>query len=605
MGTDTPLAVPQRQGAGAVQLLPPAVRPGHQPADRPDPRGLVMTVETSIGPDGNTFDETPEHCHSCASPARSSPTPSWPIAGIHEGVFEPTKLSTPLGRRRRPEGLSAAVDRLCAAATRRSTTATTCSSCPTAASTRAGRHPRPARGQRRAPAPGARGHRMQSGLVLETGEAREVHDFALLIGYGAAAINPYLAIDTVRSCASPASSTAPRRGGVAYVQAIEGGLLKIMSKMGISTLQSYRGAQIFEAVGLDRQLIDEALHGTTTRIERHRARPSSAARRSSATPRLRPRPSPSATAAGRRPVPVAPPTASTTSGTRTPSPSCSTRPHRTTSSAVRRVLDLVDDEDERLSPCAACSSCARATPVPLDRGRARGRDRQALRHRRHVLRLDQRRGPRDPGHRHEPHRRQAATAARAARSRTATSRTRTATCAAAPSSRSPRAASASPPNYLVNADELQIKMAQGAKPGEGGQLPGHKVDERIAKVRCSTPGVTLISPPPHHDIYSIEDLAQLIYDLQERQPDGPHQRQAGQRGRGRHHRRRRGQGHGRRRPHRRRRRRHRRLAGRPSSTPACPGSSAWPRPSRCWCSNDLRGRIGSGRRRQLRPAATS
>ena len=97
-------------------------------------------------------------------------------------------------------------------------------------------------------------------------------------------------------------------------------------------------------------------------------------------------------------------------------------------------------------------------------------------------------------------------------------------------------------HYLVNADDLQIKVAQGAKPGEGGQLPGNKIDERIAKARNSTPGVTLISPPPHHDIYSIEDLAQLIYDLHRGQPEGARQREAGQRGRRRHDRRRRRQG---------------------------------------------------------------
>ena len=96
--------------------------------------------------------------------------------------------------------------------------------------------------------------------------------------------------------------------------------------------------------------------------------------------------------------------------------------------------------------------------------------------------------------------------------------------------------------YLVNADELQIKMAQGAKPGEGGQLPGHKVDETIARVRYSTPGVGLISPPPHHDIYSIEDLAQLIHDLKNANRPRAHQREAGVRGRRRHDRRRRGQG---------------------------------------------------------------
>ncbi len=139
--------------------------------------------------------------------------------------------------------------------------------------------------------------------------------------------------------------------------------------------------------------------------------------------------------------------------------------------------------------------------------------------------------------------------------------------------------------YLVNADDLQIKMAQGAKPGEGGQLPGHKVYPWIAKTRHSTPGVGLISPPPHHDIYSIEDLEQLIHDLKNANPARARAREARGRGRRRHGGRRRGQGARRRRAHLRPRRRHRRRRrSRRSSTPARRGSSAWPRRSRRCCS---------------------
>ena len=135
--------------------------------------------------------------------------------------------------------------------------------------------------------------------------------------------------------------------------------------------------------------------------------------------------------------------------------------------------------------------------------------------------------------------------------------------------------------YLVNADELQIKMAQGAKPGEGGQLPGHKVERTSRASATPRPGVTLISPPPHHDIYSIEDLAQLIYDLKSANPRGARLRQARRRGGRRHHRRRRRQGQGGHGPHRRPRRRHGHLAASPrSSTPASRGRSASPRRSR-------------------------
>ena len=138
--------------------------------------------------------------------------------------------------------------------------------------------------------------------------------------------------------------------------------------------------------------------------------------------------------------------------------------------------------------------------------------------------------------------------------------------------------------YLVNANELQIKMAQGAKPGEGGQLPGTKVYPWIAKTRHTTPGVGLISPPPHHDIYSIEDLAELIHDLKNAQPARAHQREAGGGSRRRHGRRGRRQGARGRRADQRPRRRHRRVAADvASSTPACRGSWAWPRRIRRWC----------------------
>ena len=194
------------------------------------------------------------------------------------------------------------------------------------------------------------------------------------------------------------------------------------------------------------------------------------------------------------------------------------------------------------------------------RGRAGRVDRQALRDRRDVVRLDQPGGARDAGHRDEPPRRQVEHRRGRRGSGALRARRRTATRGAAPIKQVASARFGVTSEYLVNADDLQIKMAQGAKPGEGGQLPGHKVYPWIAKVRYSTPGVGLISPPPHHDIYSIEDLAQLIYDLKNANPHGAHPREAGRRGRRRHGRRRRRQGARRRRADLRPRRRHRRVA---------------------------------------------
>ena len=216
---------------------------------------------------------------------------------------------------------------------------------------------------------------------------------------------------------------------------------------------------------------------------------------------------------------------------------------RTTAAKFAEFERLCDDEEHALVTLRGLLDVdGRPMPIATRRGRAGQRDRLALRDRRDVVRLDQRRGARDARDRDEPDRREVELAARAARSRIASCPTRTATSRRSAIKQIASGRFGVTAHYLVNADDLQIKIAQGAKPGEGGQLPGHKIDERIAKVRCSTPGVTLISPPPHHDIYSIEDLAQLIYDLHRGQPEGARQREARQRGRRRHDRRGRRQG---------------------------------------------------------------
>ena len=347
-----------------------------------------------------------------------------------------------------------------------------------------------------------------------------------------------------------------------YIKALNKGILKVMSKMGISTLQSYCGAQIFEAIGLNRELVDRYFTGTASRVERHRHRRDR--RGGPPAPRAAFPTGPTGHARARlgRRVPVAP---------RRRVPPVQSRHRRSSSSTPRargsyRIFKEYTQAGRRPEPaaCATLRGLLELRPAgdagPDRRGRAGRGDRQALRHRRHVVRLDQPGGARDAGDRDEPHRRQV----EHRRGR-----------------RGPGALPAATPNgdwrrsaikqvasarfgvtseYLVNADELQIKMAQGAKPGEGGQLPGHKVYPWIAKVRYSTPGVGLISPPPHHDIYSIEDLAQLIHDLKNSNPQARDSREAGRRGRRRHRRGGRGQGARRRRADLRPRRRHRRLA---------------------------------------------
>ena len=211
--------------------------------------------------------------------------------------------------------------------------------------------------------------------------------------------------------------------------------------------------------------------------------------------------------------------------------------------------------------CATCwTSAPTGPPCALDEVESVNAHPQALRHPRHVAGRPRPRGARHAEHRHEPDRRQARSPARAARTARATS--------PLPNGDNPNSAVKQiasgrfgvTAEYLNQCREIEIKVAQGAKPGEGGQLPGFKVTEMIARLRHATPGVTLISPPPHHDIYSIEDLAQLIYDLKQINPERRVCVKLVVHDRHRRHRRGRGQGQGRRDPDLRQRRRHRRLA---------------------------------------------
>ena len=289
--------------------------------------------------------------------------------------------------------------------------------------------------------------------------------------------------------------------------------------MGISTYQSYCGAQIFDAVGLPSDFVEQYFTGTATTIE-------GADLQAIAEEALVRH----ARAYGDDPLyhemlDLGGDYAFRLRGEAhawTPQ-SIAKLQHAVRGNSLYRLPGLCRD-DQRPERAAAddprpdaSSSCA-DEPVPLDEVEPAADDRPALRDRRDELRLDQPRGAHDAGDRDEPHRRQVEHRRGRRGGRSASSRCRTAIRCARRSSRSPRAGSASPTEYLVNADVLQIKMAQGAKPGEGGQLPGRKVDKTIAQVRYSTPGVGLISPPPHHDIYSIEDLAQLIHDLKNANP---------------------------------------------------------------------------------------
>ena len=356
--------------------------------------------------------------------------------------------------------------------------------------------------------------RTQVALIVESGEPREVMHFALLIGYGASAVNPYLAIETLESLAQQ-----DRLGGVSFEAALKNfkksvnkGLLKIFSKMGISTLQSYRGAQCFEAIGLNRSLVDRYFTGTASRIEGVGldvlAREARAKHEHAFAP-VRHSGNDLETggeyqfrARGEYHL-FNPQTVSKLQ-------------HAVRSNNAQTFEEfaaLIDRQNRDLCTLRGLMDLRLAeTPVPLEEvepaseivkrfctGAMSFGSISKEAHETLAIAMNRIGGKSNTGEGGEDEERLHAPS-RSAIKQVASGRFGVTA------------------NYLVNADELQIKIAQGAKPGEGGQLPGHKVDEVIARVRHSIPGVPLISPPPHHDIYSIEDLAQLIYDLKNVNP---------------------------------------------------------------------------------------
>jgi glutamate synthase (NADPH) large chain len=363
--------------------------------------------------------------------------------------------------------------------------------------------------------------RTRVGLVVETGEAREVHHFCLLLGFGAGAINPYLAFDTIRDLCQQGvlSGRTERKAVKSYVKAAGKGILKVMSKMGISTVASYTGAQIFEAVGLQKSLVDEYFTGCASRIEGIDldviAR-EVAARHVIAYPD---RPEELA----HRELPVGGEYQWRREGEyHLFNPDTVFKLQHSTRTGryeiFKQYSKLVDDQAARLATLRGLFELKSARPpVPIDEVQPVSEI---------VKRFST--GAMSYGSiSREAHETLAVAMNRlGARSNTGEGGEDPDRYVPLPNGDSKRSAIKQVASgrfgvtseYLVNADDLQIKMAQGAKPGEGGELPGHKVYPWIAKTRHSTPGVGLISPPPHHDIYSIEDLKQLIHDLKNANP---------------------------------------------------------------------------------------
>jgi len=357
------------------------------------------------------------------------------------------------------------------------------------------------------------GLRMQTGLVVETGEAREVHHMCVLAGYGAEAINPWLAFDTIGALAGndPARAEAAKEK---YVKALGKGILKVMSKMGISTYQSYCGAQIFDSIGLSQKLVDTYFTGTSVTIDGVGL-------------------AEIADETGRRHRSAFAPESNLLDSGGMWAQRVTGEAHAWTFDSIANLQHAVrgaipekyrafaqeinEQSRRKLTLRGMLEFRPAAQPISLDEVEPASAivkrfvtgamsfgsiSREA--HTTLAIAMNRIGGKSNTGEGgEEPDRFKAlpnGDLMRSAIKQVASGRFGVTA------------------EYLINSDEIQIKIAQGAKPGEGGQLPGHKVDRNIAAVRHSTPGVGLISPPPHHDIYSIEDLAQLIFDLRHVNP---------------------------------------------------------------------------------------
>ena len=520
MGNDASLAVLSDQNRSLFDYFKQLFAQVSNPPLDAIREELVTSLEAFVGSEQNLFEESPEHCRQLRlkSPLLTDQELARIRALDRPGLSSIT-LSTLFDAR--AGSLETALDNLCQAASQAIDDGKNIiilsdrgvdpnhAPIPSLLATSAVHHHLTRNGTR-----------TRVGLVVESGEPREVQHVCLLIGYGAGGINPYLALESVRDLAERGelNGAKPDYAEYNFIKANEKGILKVMSKMGISTVQSYRGAQIFEAIGLNDDLIERYFTRTPSRIqgigldiveeetlqrhqsafddpfvpgmqeldmggqyqwrrhgEFHQWNPEAIAKLQYATRSNDPR-------------------------------------------AYREFADEVNDQSRKMATLRGLLEFKDAQPVSIDEVEpaveivkrfATGAislgsiSREA--HETMAIAMNQLGARSNTGEGGEDFHRYALDDNGDNRS-----------------SAIKQVASGRfgvTPNYLVNATDLQIKMAQGSKPGEGGQLPGHKVDEYIGWVRHTTPGVELISPPPHHDIYSIEDLAQLIHDLKNINPD--------------------------------------------------------------------------------------
>ncbi len=522
MGIDTPLACLSDKPQLLFSYFKQAFAQVTNPAIDSIREDLVMSLNSYIGREGNILEETPKNCRTLK--LRHPIISNWRLEKIRRvswGDFLATTLSTLFRVDGGEQELEKAVEALCRRASlaiRNGYTLLILSD----------------RGvdAEYAPIPSllalsaVHNHlirektRNQVALLVESGEPREVMHFALLLGYGASAVNPYLAIETLenlyRAGAFPAEYTWDM-AFKSYMKAADKGLLKVFSKMGISTLQSYQGAQIFEAIGLNRLIVERYFTGTSSRIEgvsmevlarealmKHAFAMEPA---SDSGPSLRIGGEYQYRILGERHL-LNPLTVS----------KLQHAVRQSKFETFEEFAKIVNQQNrDHLMLRGMLEFKPAGPPVPLDdvepaseivkrfaTGAMSFGSISKEAHETLAIAMNRIGGKSNTGEGGEDEARFVPDAKGDLR-RSAIKQVASARFGVTM-------------NYLINSDDLQIKISQGAKPGEGGQLPGHKVDQVIARVRHSIPGVGLISPPPHHDIYSIEDLAQLIHDLKNANP---------------------------------------------------------------------------------------
>ena len=514
MGTDTPLAVLSEKPQMLFHYFKQHFAQVTNPPIDPLREELVMSLKMSLGPEQNLFDETPYHCRRLLldQPILNAAEME-KVRHLGARPFAATTLSTLFPAADGGWRLEKALENLCERAEKAARggspvlvlsdrgVSRTQAPIPSLLATSAVHHHLV-----------RRGIRTNTSLVVETAEAREVHHFALLIGYGAAAVNPYLAFESVEKMAFEGAfgDLTPEEASKNYVKAIQKGLFKVISKMGISTLLSYNGAQIFEAIGLNEEVIEQYFTGTSSRIGgvglEELAR-EAIMRHERAFGGVEDGPEELEVGGEYQlrqqgqyhqwnPASIVP----LQRAVRTNSFETFkefTKHFDEHSAKFATLRGLMDFEENRIpieEVEPAKEIVKRFTTGAMSLGSLSQEAHETL-----ALAMNEIGGKSNTGEGGED-RERFADERRSSIKQVASGRFGVTT------------------EYLVNSDVIQIKMAQGAKPGEGGQLPGGKISEYIAKIRYSTPGVGLISPPPHHDIYSIEDLAQLIHDLKNANP---------------------------------------------------------------------------------------